>query len=153
MRTVISRQSQHPIATPVAQATVVVTQSTQPPQAAPQAQVINQSSALCIAADKILKDIDQQLRSLRPDEAKEIKRQCDALLEASICLITQDEEDPTTLIDQSQDRMRTAIDTLRKTISLSTPKSKQPQRGEHSGQFKAIQSTLRQLSGQFGTTG
>ncbi|MEY2825308.1 MAG: hypothetical protein RLZ64_1846, partial [Pseudomonadota bacterium] len=152
MGTVTNPQSHLRPATPVAQATAVVTQSTQPPQAAPQAapqaQVISRSSALCIAADKILKDIDQQLRALGPDEAKEIKRQCEAVLEASVCLMTRDEEDPTTLSDQRQDRMRRAIDTLRQNIPLSLPKSKRPQRSEQSGQFKAIQSTLRQLSGQ-----
>ncbi|MFM7523011.1 MAG: inositol phosphate phosphatase SopB, partial [Betaproteobacteria bacterium] len=103
---------------------------------------------LCTAAYKVLKDIDQRLRSLPPGEAEEIMRQCDALLEARICLINRDEEDPTTLSDQRQDRMRTAIDTLRKTIPLSTPKSKQPQLAKRSGQFNAIQSTLNQLSRQ-----
>ena len=148
MHNVTSPQSHLPITTPLPQAKAVVPQSTQLPEAAPQAHVINRSSALCIAADKILKDVDQQLRALGPDEAKEIKRQCEAVLEASVCLITRDEEDPTTLSDQRQDRMRRAIDTLRQNIPLSPPKSKRPQRNEHSGQFKAIQSTLRQLSGQ-----
>ena len=148
MQTVTSPQSHLPITTPLPQAKAVVPQSTQLPEAAPQAQVINRSNALCISADKILKDIDQQLRALGPDEAKEIKRQCEAVLEASVCLMTRDEEDPTTLSDQRQDRMRRAIDTLRQNIPLSLPKSKRPQRSEQSGQFKAIQSTLRQLSGQ-----
>ncbi|MFM7631852.1 MAG: hypothetical protein ACKO65_00605 [Betaproteobacteria bacterium] len=128
--------------------TAATSSSTPAPEAKPQAQLISRSSALCTAADKVLKDIDQRLRSLPPGEAKEIKRQCDALLEASLCLITRDEEDPTTLSDQRQDRMRTAIDTLRKTIPLSTPKSKQPQLAKRSGQFNAIQSTLNQLSRQ-----
>lgn len=130
------------------QPTAATTSSTPAPEAKPQAQLISRSSALCTAADKVLKDIDQRLRSLPPSEAEEIKRQCDALLEARICLITRDEEDPTTLSDQRQDRMRTAIDTLRKTIPLSTPKSKQPQLVKRSGQFNAIQSTLNQLSRQ-----
>ena len=122
--------------------------STAPPQALPQPKFSSQSSALSAAADRILKDIDQRMRSLPPQEAAEIKLQCNALLDASICLINRDEVDPTTLSDKRQDRMREAMNTLHQKIPLTTPKSKKLSGGERSTQFNAIQYTPRQLSWQ-----
>lgn len=128
--------------------TVGERESTPAPQAPPPRELINRSSALSAAADKVLKDIDQRMRSLPPQEAAEIKLQYDVLLEASLSLINRDEIDPMTLNDQRQDRMRKAINTLHQKIPLATPKSKKLSLGERSSQFNAIQSTLRQLSRQ-----
>jgi hypothetical protein len=148
MRSVPKAQYPPTIPTIPSQGHLSPTVSTAPPQALAQPKFSSQSSALSAAADRILKDIDQRIRSLPPNELAEIKVQCNALLDASICLINRDEVDPTTLSDQRQDRMREAMNTLHQKIPLTTPKSKQLSGGERGTQFNAIQSTLRQLSWQ-----
>jgi len=47
-----------------------------------------------------LKDIDQRMQSLAPNEVKQLKAQFNALIEASICLINRDEIDPSHLSEQ-----------------------------------------------------
>jgi len=98
-----------------------------------------------------LKDIDQRMQSLAPNEVKQLKAQFNALIEASICLINRDEIDPSHLSEQRQHRIRAAINTLQREIPQVIRNTKKSRLNPTSDQLASIQATLRQLSKQLGS--
>ncbi|MFM8462896.1 MAG: hypothetical protein ACKOA0_02155, partial [Burkholderiaceae bacterium] len=98
-----------------------------------------------------MKDIAQRMQSLAPNEVNQLKKQFNALMEASVCLINRDEIDPSLLSEQRQHRIRAAINTLQREITQAARTTKKSSLQQTSDQLASIQATLRQLSKQLGS--
>ena len=91
------------------------------------------------------------MQSLAPNEVNQLKKQFNALMEASVCLINRDEIDPSLLSEQRQHRIRVAINTLQREITQVARTTKKSSLQQTSDQLASIQATLRQLSKQLGS--
>lgn len=108
------------------------------------------SGELSRLADKLLGDIDAQMRSLSAGELNQLKPQFDDLLEASILLADRDTADPSRFGEAKLKRLRATANHLARPIK--TGDASRPHGGDTGSRarFDAVRQTLQQLSHRLG---